>query len=132
MQFTAHVPLADGTMHVREVRGPDTVVGWLRHWMLYTYVMTLLQAASRTRLATYRDFIVAFAERFPDYWWVIALADTKMRQHHLEIVRRDCRKRSALGTLTDYDPDKVWDVTYREATKAKDFWDTEVVAKITI
>ena len=131
MQFTAHVPLADGTIHVREIRGPDTCSGWQKQWRLYTFVMTLLQAASRTRLATYRDFIIALYERYPEFWWVIALADAKMRQHGLELVRRDCKKKHALGTCPDYKDDQPWDVAFREATKAKEFWDTEVIEKVT-
>ena len=54
-----------------------------------------------------------------------------MRQHHLEIVRRDCFKRHAAGTLPDYLEEMCWDVAYREATKFREFWDVEIVAKVT-
>ena len=96
MQFTAHIPLSDGTVHVREVRGPDSYIGWAKQWKLYAYVMTLLRATSRTRLNTYMEFIAGWADRYPDYWWAIALADTKMRVANL-LVR--CNPRVSIDTL---------------------------------
>ena len=74
------------------------------------YTITLLGAASRVRLITYADHIRAFAERFPDYWWIIALADIKMRQldgaprRENQVGKASAKPRGVLRKISGYMP----------------------------
>ena len=130
MKFVAHIQQADGSTLPKEISGPSNVVWWKKCWKVYAYAMTVLKHASATRLQRYADRIVGLAEEFPAYWWIVALADIKMRSEGLERVRRDCAKRAADGTLKDYDPNRPWDIVYREAATS-DFWTKEVDKQIT-
>ena len=72
--------------------------------------MTLLGAAPRARLATYAKHVTTLAERFQDYWWLISLADVKMRRDHLERVLRVAIKSHAAGDLVEFNAVQPWDL----------------------
>ena len=125
MKFVAHIQQADGTTLPKEISGPSDIMWWKRCWKAYAYAMTVLKYATSTRLQRYAEKVIGLAEEYPAYWWIIAMADIKMRSEGLERIRRDCVRRTAAMTLTDYDPLRPWDVVFREAALS-DFWGKEV------
>jgi hypothetical protein len=92
--------------------------------------MSALELASRTRLDRYFDRIKKLSEEFPRYWWIVGMADIRMRSEQMDRVKRDCLKRYKAGMLPDFDPAKPWDVVFREAAMDHEFWGREVDKKV--
>jgi hypothetical protein len=132
LRFVVHTVHADGVSRPREVNGPSTYVEWLRCWRVFAFAMVALKHASKARLQRYADLIRVLAEDFPSHWWIVGLADIKMRSEGLERVRRDCVKRHDLGSLTDFNSSKPWDVVFREAALDTKFWDREVDKQVVL
>ena len=130
LKFTVHSMRPDGSVAPREVSGPADFTAWAKSWRVFAFAMAALGQASRTRLARYYERISKLNEEFPRYWWVVGLADIRMRSEYLERVRRTCVKKHAAGELQDFDPNRPWDVTFREAAQDKDYWAREVDKKV--
>jgi hypothetical protein len=130
MKFTIHTPRADGTMAPKEINGPGDFETWARSWRVFAFAMTALGEASRTRLGRYYDRIKQLVEEFPKYWWVIGMADIRMRSEHLERIRRECVRKHADGKLPEYDDTKPWDIVFREAALKEEYWAREVDKKV--
>lgn len=96
--------------------------------------MEVLGGATRTRLKRYHDEVQKMAADYPGLWWIVACADLRMRQSHLERIRRRLAKEhaefSAAGLRTDFDLQVPWDVVFREAARDRDFWGREVDKKV--
>ena len=132
MKFVVHLPQFDGTSRPKEISGPASFSQWLRCWKVYLFSMGALKAASRTRMNRYAERIRGLAEDYPHHWWVIGLADIKMRSEGIERTRRDCVSRSTAGTLKDFDPGRPWDVAFREAAADTTYWHKEVDRQISL
>ena len=130
LKFVVHHLQTDGTTKPSEINGPDSYSQWIKSWRVYAFAMVALKLATRTRLQRYADRIRLLTEEWPQFWWVIMLADIKMRSEGLERVRRLCIRRKSNGLLPDYDELRPWDVTYREAAADTDFWGREVDKQI--
>ena len=130
LKFVVHQRQTDGSSSPKEINGPDSYTQWVKCWRVYSFAMVTLKLASRTRLQRYADRIRTLSEEWPQFWWVIGLADIKMRSETLERVRRECIRRKARGMLPDFDATKPWDVAYREAAADTDFWAKEVDKQI--
>jgi hypothetical protein len=126
LRFVVHTVQAAGVSRPREGNGPNCHTEWLRCWRVFAFAMVALKHASKSRLQRYADTVRTLSEDFPAHWWVVGLADIKMRSEGLERVRRDCVKRHEQKTLTDFNPSKPWDIVFREAALDTKFWDREV------
>ena len=118
----------------RELAGPTCLADWERAWRVFTVAMEVLSAATRTRLRTYADRIRAASADYPNFWWIIALADAKMRKAHIERIRRravaDHFELTAAGIKSQLDPSRPWDVAFRDAAKDSDYWAKEVDLRV--
>ena len=130
LKFTVHTLRPDGSVAMKEINGPGDFTAWAKSWRVFAFAMSALNYASRTRLDRYYNRIAKLNEEFPNHWWVVGLADIRMRSEHMERVKRNCVKRHTNGELADYDPLRPWDVVFREAALDKDFWNQEVDKKI--
>ena len=130
LRFVVQVLRPDGTYQAKEINGPPSFSVWLKCWTVFVFAMSTLKQAARTRLQRYADRIRKLNEDFPNYWWIIGLADIHMRSEHLERVRRKCVKEHAAGRLSDFDPGRPWDVVFREAALDDKFWHEEVDKKV--
>ena len=131
LRFVIHLPKPDGTLQAREINGPDSYELWLKCWRVFVFAMSVLKLATASRLSRYSERIRALAEDYPRHWWVIGLADIRMRSEGLEKVRRQCVRRKAAGDLTDFDDANPWGVVFREAAADETYWSREVDRKIT-
>ena len=93
-----------------------------------------LGAATRTRLARYHDAFFTLNEDYPSLWWLVALADQKIRRSHMERIRRGLAveqlELAGAGLKHDFDPEHPWDVVFRDAAKDRDYWHVEVDRKV--
>ena len=132
MKFVIHTPQPDGTSRPKEVSGPTCFKQWLRCWKVFVFAMGTLKAATKTRLARYAERIRSLDEDYPNHWWIIGLADIKMRSEGIERIRRQCKRRKAAGDLADFDESRPWDVAFREAAANTDYWYREVDRQIVL
>ena len=130
LKFTVHSLREDGTVAPKELSGPADFGSWSRSWRVFAFAMTVLGQATRTRLSRYHDKIAKLNAEYPRYWWVVGLADIRMRSEYIDRTRRDCVKRHAAGKLPDFDPQMPWDIVFREASLDNDFWAKEVDKKV--
>ena len=97
--------------------------------------MVTLKAANRSRQEKYELRIQKLHETFPKFWWIIGLADIRMRSEHLERIRRKLMREATqvpaggLPTKGAYDPNKPWDLAFREAARDELFWTEHVDRK---
>ena len=121
----------------KEVPGPSNFKEWIDGWRVYTFIMIALEAASRARLGRYAEKIQDLLNKYGEMggvntWWMVALADQRMRAERMERIRRDLeeafsegRKRESYG----FDPSKPWDAVFLAATEDDKFWYSEVTEK---
>ena len=100
LKFQAHFPTPGGGWRTREVAGPATFDEWRGSWAVSAFAMEILGAASRARLERHASHIGKLAGTYPDYWWIVAMADSRCRSEHLERVRRIAVVEHAAGLGT--------------------------------
>ena len=117
----------------KELPGPPSVDEWLRSWKVFTFIMLALGAVTRARLERYRDKIVGLSAKFGRLrgctWWIIALADQRMRSERMEKLRRMLESDAAEGrpaTAGGFDKDRPWDAVFLAAANDSEFWNEEV------
>ena len=134
LKFAAYFLNPGGDFTRKELVGPTCWEDWEKSWRVYCFAMELLGAASRTRLARYRATIFELQDDYPSLWWIVALADQKMRRAHMERIRRrlagEHAELTAQGLRSDFDPGRPWDVVFREAARDDGFWRKEVEKKV--
>ena len=118
----------------RELPGPPSLQEWLRAWKVYTFILVALGAASRARLERYRDKVVALTAKYGtirgESWWIIAVADQRMRSERMERIRRELEAAVAEGRTGDamgFDPKAPWDAVFLKASTDSEYWQSEVV-----
>ena len=101
---------------------------------VYTFILVALGAASRARLERYRDKIITLATKYGqirgESWWIIALADQRMRSERMERIRRDLEPAEVQGRAGDtagFDRRRPWDAVFLKAAGDSEYWQTEVV-----
>jgi hypothetical protein len=126
LKFSAYYPLASGGFQSKEINGPGTFDEWLRSWRVFSFAMVVLKAATRSKLEKYELRIARLNEQYPAYWWVIALADIRMRSEHLERVRRKIVRDTAANNVAPgtcaFNEAMPWDSAFREAARDDSFW----------
>lgn len=134
LKFFGYFIGPEGEYFKKELAGPASFEEWLCAWRVYCFVMEVLGQANRVRLRRYSDTIKKLDVDYPGLWWIIALADIKMRKAHMERIRRAVAKKHAerveAGLSSDFDPRRPWDVVFREAARNTDYWNREVDKKV--
>lgn len=88
LKFVAYVPQPTGGFVTKEINGPASFEEWKKSWRVFVFAMVALKAASRSRLEKYELRIQKLHETYPKFWWIIGLAEIRMRSEHLERIRR--------------------------------------------
>ena len=134
IKFAAYFPTPNGGFALKEIVGPTTFHDWERSWRVFAFAMEVLGAASRTRLDKYRKLVQNTHDDYPNFWWLIALADIKMRKVHMERIRRRLAAEHAeltgVGLRSDFDVRAPWDTVFREAARDNEYWSREVDKKV--
>ena len=132
VKFLAYVQAPNGGLTTKEINGPASHEEWVKSWRVFSFAMTVLKAASRSRLEKYSLKIAKLNELYPNHWWIIGLADIRMRSEHLERIRRNLARNHAalpaghIPPRGSFDPSKPWDLAFREAARDEQFWTEHV------
>jgi len=116
----------------KELPGPSSHAEWLRSWKVYSYILVALDAVSKTRLERYAAKISDLNRKYGclrgDSWWLVALADQRMRSERMERLRREIEAKAAAGVKIEggFDSDRPWDAVFLAAALDTDFWSSEV------
>ena len=118
---------------MKELQGPASHAEWLRSWKVYSFIMVALGAVTRARVDRYASKVASLVDKYGNKrgnsWWIVALADQRMRSERMEIIRRNLEAAYTEGRLGDagvFDPDKPWDAVFLAAANDSKFWTTEV------
>ena len=134
LKFAAYFLSPTGEFQRKELVGPTTFADWSKSWRVFAFAMEMLGAASRTRLAKYHAHVAALNDDYPNLWWLVSLADIKMRKTYMERIRRRLAGEHAeltqAGLKSAYDVNQPWDSVFREAAKEPEFWNKEVERKV--
>jgi hypothetical protein len=126
LKFSTYQLLATGGYQTKEINGPASFDEWRKSWRVFAFAMIVLKAATRSKLEKYETRIARLNEQYPAYWWVIGVADIRMRSEHMERVRRKLARETAAnltppGTST-FNPEMPWDSVFREAARDDPYW----------
>lgn len=138
LKFHAKVWCPETLTYVaKELPGPSDFTEWRRSWRVYVNIMRTLEAASSSRLERYYEHVHALNEKYGNLggvstWWLIALADQRMRSERMEKIRRkiDAETDDLLARGIVQEPStRPWDVVFFEAAEDHQFWYAEVAEK---
>ena len=122
-----------GVFVAKELPGPPSIDEWLRSWKVYSFIMVALRAVTRARLERYKDKIVTLNAKYGQLrggsWWLIALADQRMRSERMEKLRRELEIEDVEGRIAGeggFDRNRPWDAVFLAAAQDDDFWREEV------
>ena len=121
----------------KELPGPSSFEEWRRAWRVYRYALLVLGAASHSHLERYferfQDLVVSHgALGGVNLWWILALADQRMRSERMEVLRRALEsERNKLvkrdrADEAELDPRKPWDAVFLRAAQDEEFWQLHV------
>ena len=134
LKFSAYFLSPTGEFQRKELVGPTTYTDWVKSWKVYAFAMEFIGAATRTRLAKYAEQIAALNSDYPSLWWLVSMADIKMRKTYMERIRRRLANEhlelTQSGLTSTYNAKMPWDSVYREAARDGDFWQREVEKKV--
>ena len=105
LKFQAFFPLPNGGFQMKELSGPPDFEDWKKCWVVFRVAALILKIASRKRLDMYEEKIETLAKTLKQMWWLVAMADIRMRSEQLERLRRKAlrddqeRVRAGLGRL---------------------------------
>ena len=139
LKFSAYLPLPSGGFQTKEINGPASFEDWKKSWRVFAFAMVVLKVASKTKLEKYEFKISKLNETYPGMWWIIGMADIRMRSEHMERVRRKIAREHAAFLLTvpsgtcvrkvGFDPMMPWDGVFRAAARDDHFWNENVDKK---
>ena len=134
LKFSAYFLSPTGEFQRKELVGPTTFADWTKSWKVYAFAMEMIGAATRTRLSRYAEQIATLNADYPSLWWLVSLADIKMRKTYMERTRRRLATEHAelvqSGLTSAYNANMPWDSVYREAARDNDYWQREVERKV--
>jgi hypothetical protein len=135
LKFNAFLPLPTGGYQTKEINGPASFEEWRKSWRVFAFTMVVLKAATPVKLAKYEQRIAKLHSEYPTMWWIVGMADIRMRSEHMERVRRKLAREAieklkaenvgiSKGTL-----EVSWDTVFREAARDDAFWNEQVDKK---
>lgn len=116
LKFVDYFPQPKEGFVTKEINGPVSFEEWKKSWRVFVFAMVVIGAASRSRLTKYELRIQKLHETYPKFWWIIGLADIRMRSEHLERIRRRLMMAApapvpgVVPARGAYDPAKPWDL----------------------
>ena len=114
----------------KEFKGPRTLDEWRAHWRVYSFALRCFGAVDRARLQQYANHIERFHSDYANLpgggWWIIAVADVRMRSEHKEKLRRKAEQACESNPNSGFDPTRPWDWVFALATRDRDFWTAHV------
>ena len=139
LMFEAHqYNPADGTWHRQDLPGPSSFEAWWKCWLVFRCTLLLLKMVAPEPLDLYGEFIRRLsADAGPACWFLVALADTRMRAEMSERFRRGLAHfhKDTLayppGVTARYDDARPWEVIFALSVhpgfpEATAFWNAEV------
>eukprot|EP00972_Heterocapsa_arctica_P101882 15010273-Heterocapsa_arctica.AAC.1 len=115
-----------GGYQTKEFTGPPSLDEWMKSWRVFATAMMILKGATRARLERYANKIASLDSTYPNTWWLIALADGRMRGEHFERLRRKAQKEHeellASGRTSTFRDDMPWDSVFKLAVTDETFW----------
>ncbi|CAK0804234.1 unnamed protein product [Prorocentrum cordatum] len=137
LKLVVHHITPAGDYRPYEVPGPPTFAEWLPAFRVFSVGMRALGAATTTRLQLYQNKISKFNNTYGEVcWWLVALADQRMRSERMERIRRRAEEKYAAAQVSGaphaFDPKMPWDYCFKAAAADSDFWDEELGRKATL
>jgi len=139
LHFTATFMDAEGHTFKKELPGPPDYQTWWCCFKPYRTGLIMHNIADTEHLDNYSEHIKALDNMYKGrFWFLIAMADYRMRSEHFERIRRRAELHHAQLTaahtgvanaLSDYDPARPWNDVFREAVADVAFWEAEVKDK---
>ena len=131
MKYTAQVwDPTTCTYTPKEIKGPRTLDEWRAHWRVYSFALRCFGAVDRAWLQQCANL---FERLHSDYanlpgggWWIIAVADVRMRSEHVEKLRRKAEQAYESNPNSGFDPARPWDWVFALAARDRDFWTAHV------
>ena len=117
----------------KELPGPTSFEEWQRSWRVYSFILVALGAVSKARLERYQakvgELVAKYGNLRGGSWWIVALADHKMRAEEMKRIRRKLDSAHTEGRFADaggLDPAKPWDAVFLAAALDNHYWSSEV------
>ena len=131
VKYTAQIwDPATCTFTPKEFKGPRTLDEWRAHWRVYSFALRCFGALDRARLQQYANQIERLHSDYANLpgggWWIIAVADVRMRSEHMEKLRRKAEQAYASNPGSGFDPALPWDWVFALAARDRDFWAAHV------
>ena len=132
-QFCGLIFNNEGIMTKRELLGPPNIDVWVTCFMVFATAMIMLGQLLPPIIFRYRDHIIKLVKIFGhECWAIIYQADVRLRQSHLERIRRaeSAKLNSYLAldvtAATGFDPDMPWNHCFKLAVQDREFWEDHV------
>ena len=139
--FMAHFIDAAGRYSKRELPGPPDFNTWWACYKPYRTGLLMLDVAETEHIDNYGEFIKELDATYQGrMWFLVAMADFRMRSEHFERMRRTLELKNAelaianqsvADALAAYDPARPWAEIFKLAPYESNFWDREVRDKAT-
>ena len=138
LRFTARIWVPeDGAYVNKEIPGPSTFEEWRRGWRVYRYALLVLNVVSAPRLERYYERVYALHRSHGslgnhNLWWLIAMAEARMRNERFEHIRRELEedhlRLQACQRAHDsmYNPRRPWDSVFFVAANDEEYWNQNV------
>ena len=131
VKYTAHVwDPTTCTYTPKEFKGPRTLDEWRAHWRVFSFALRCFGAVDRARLQQYANQIERLHSDYANLpgggWWIIAVADVRMRSEHMEKLRRKAEQTYESNPNSGFDPARPWDWVFALAARDRDFWSAHV------
>ena len=111
----------------RELPGPPTFEYWWSSFRVLRTTFLLLGAVDTELLDNYGELLRGFHNTYgPEAWFIIYMADVRMRNEHFERIRRQVERQhdreELAGIKSEFDVAKPWNTVFAKAVADKDWW----------
>ena len=118
-------------MPVSRRLGPPTYFLWDKCYSLLRTCLISFRAVPLGTIEAYRKQMSTYHDRYgKQCWHILYQADVRMRQEHMERIRRKLRdahtEALAAGGTTPFDPARPWAHTWAKAAEDHAFWKKEI------
>ena len=136
LHFTAQFVDGEGRLTKRELPGPPDYAAWYNCYKCYRTSLIMLNVSEPEFIDNYADHIKELDALYQGrLWFLICMADFRMRTEHFERMRRRLELEhdkltlaspSVAAALVQFDPSRPWNDVFRLAPDESGFWDREV------
>jgi len=139
LNFTATFIDPEGNISKRELPGPPDYPMWWACYKPYRTGNIMHNYVDTEHLDNYAEHIKSLDTNWNGkYWFLVAMADYRMRSEHFERIRRRVElthtelaaaNPDIAKALSSFDPQRPWNEVFRLAVMETSFWDAEVKDK---